>query len=67
MHSCSLATVPTETLEPPARTYTHTHTSTHTDATLHWAAPACFVAFLPKGFFPPSVLFIASRGKEKHE
>lgn len=49
-HSCSLASV---------------HTNTHTDASLHWAVLACFVAFA-HGLFSPSVLFVASREKENN-
>lgn len=48
-HSCSLASE---------------HTNTHTDASLHWAVLACFVAFAHR-LFSPSVLLTGSREKEE--
>lgn len=54
-HSCS---------SPRSKSALKVHTHTHTDASLHWAVVACFVAYA-HGLFPPSVLFIPSRERER--
>lgn len=53
MHSCSLTTALT-------KTHTHTHRCYPT-----LGCSCVFCCFLPKGFIPPSVLSVASRGEEK--
>lgn len=62
-HSCS---PPRSKAALKVYTQRHGQRHTRTDASLHWAVVACFVAFA-HGLFSPSVLFIPSREREREK